>query len=334
MGGSDNIDDWHHEVNARLEDARAAGRPVTVWVNPDNPAESVFDRELRWGEVLFLVPVLARLRRRGRGRARGDGVRAQGQGRRAAPRRPSTGPSAPRRAGPESASATPRFLWVFAFFWNAMSWPIAFLAVPDIVAKRRMGRAPGAALPARGPRAPLGRRVGDLERLARPGAPGGYARRRAPCRPARRRAPWPPRRRAPCSIRRAARSMRPGAPSGRTPRRRDPARHRGLGGAGRHAHAALFGAAPPGSRDRAVRRRGPADADRGRALRRGRRARRGDLSAGSRQRFWTPARWPCSLGPLVVTVKAGELAVEQTRASSAAGPGACAGNRSGPSGPS
>ena len=56
VGGSDNIDDWHHEVNARLEDARAAGKPVTVWVNPDNPAESVLDREMRWGELLFLVP--------------------------------------------------------------------------------------------------------------------------------------------------------------------------------------------------------------------------------------------------------------------------------------
>ncbi|NJD87203.1 MAG: DUF3592 domain-containing protein, partial [Betaproteobacteria bacterium] len=56
VGGSDNIDDWHHEVSARLADARSAGKPVTVWVNPDNPVESVLDRELRWGEILFLVP--------------------------------------------------------------------------------------------------------------------------------------------------------------------------------------------------------------------------------------------------------------------------------------
>jgi hypothetical protein len=35
----------------------------------------------------------------------------------------------------DAGDATPRFLWIFAFFWNAMSWPIAFLAVPDIVEK-------------------------------------------------------------------------------------------------------------------------------------------------------------------------------------------------------
>lgn len=136
MGGSDNIDDWHHEVNARLEDARAAGRPVTVWVNPDNPAESVFDREPRWGQVLFLVPFSLAFGGVGVGalvamvfvlKGKGEGG-AQAAVDRAIGARPG--------GTQDAGNATPRFLWVFAFFWNSMSWPIAFLAVPDIVAKR------------------------------------------------------------------------------------------------------------------------------------------------------------------------------------------------------
>jgi len=130
MGGSDNIDDWHHEVNAKLEAARAAGRPVTVWVNPDNPAESVFDREIRWSELLFLVPfslafggvgvgalVAMVFVLRGKG---GEGGATQ---------------AVNQAVGADSAGGggSARFLWVFAFFWNAMSWPIAFLAVPGIV---------------------------------------------------------------------------------------------------------------------------------------------------------------------------------------------------------
>ena len=137
VGGSDNIDDWHHEVNARLEDARAAGKPVTVWVNPDNPAESVFDREICAGassssscrsrspSAAWAWARSSRWSSSCRGRAAGGGA---GAGRRdeALGGRAEAGAQA-------QGNATPRFLWVFAFFWNAMSWPIAFLAVPDIV---------------------------------------------------------------------------------------------------------------------------------------------------------------------------------------------------------
>ena len=140
MGGSDNVDDWHHEVSAALEEAKATGRALTVWVNPDNPAESVFDREIRWSELLFLVPFSLAFG--------GVGVGAlwvmvnilRGKG----------GEAGSVRDGDEGATAralgamgdgsgqrsTPAFLWVFAFFWNALSFPIALVAIPDIVAER------------------------------------------------------------------------------------------------------------------------------------------------------------------------------------------------------
>ena len=134
LGGADNIDDWQHEVNAKLEDARTAGQPVTVWVNPDNPAESVFDRELRWSQVLFLVPFSLAFGGVGVGALVAMAYVLKGKGGAGGTRQALEGAlgtaSKPAAAGNKAA---PRFLWVFAFFWNAMSWPIAFLAIPDIV---------------------------------------------------------------------------------------------------------------------------------------------------------------------------------------------------------
>ena len=131
VGGSDNIDDWHHEVNARLEDARAAGKPITVWVNPDNPSESVFDREMRWSEVVFLIPFALAFGGVGVGAlvALGVVLRSKGEG----GAQEAVDKAINRRTSSGQGNAAPGFLWFFAFLWNAISFPIAFLAIPDIV---------------------------------------------------------------------------------------------------------------------------------------------------------------------------------------------------------
>ncbi|WP_425563517.1 DUF3592 domain-containing protein [Microbulbifer aestuariivivens] len=49
--GSDNIGSYQRDLYRRLD--RAQGRFFPGWVNPDNPAESVLDRDLRWRLVLF-----------------------------------------------------------------------------------------------------------------------------------------------------------------------------------------------------------------------------------------------------------------------------------------
>ena len=133
VGGSDNIDDWHHEVNARLEDARAAGKPITVWVNPDNPSESVFDRELRWSELVFLVPFALAFGGVGVGAlvAMVFVLRAKGEG--GARQSVEKAMSGQRAADGAQGNAGAGFLWVFAFFWNSLSFPIAFLVVRDVV---------------------------------------------------------------------------------------------------------------------------------------------------------------------------------------------------------
>ena len=48
-GGRDNVGDWHQLTHGKLN----GRRHVMLWVNPADPSESVFDRELRWGLLGF-----------------------------------------------------------------------------------------------------------------------------------------------------------------------------------------------------------------------------------------------------------------------------------------
>src|SRR5438445_2214162 len=55
-GGSSNVDDWDERVDDFLSTAVKERKPIMVHVNPDNPAESVLDRDIRWALVLLFVP--------------------------------------------------------------------------------------------------------------------------------------------------------------------------------------------------------------------------------------------------------------------------------------
>lgn len=52
-GGADNIGDYQVDTGNRLSAMHARGEPITVWVNPDAPAESIIDRGIRWNLVGF-----------------------------------------------------------------------------------------------------------------------------------------------------------------------------------------------------------------------------------------------------------------------------------------
>jgi hypothetical protein len=125
VGGADNLDDWHQEVSAKLQDARAAGKAITVWVNPENPAEAVFDRYVRWREIAFLTPFSLAFGGVGVGALVAAVVVLLGSDRKAPARAP-----VPEREGRD---ASPAFLWAFAFLWNALSFPIAILVISDVV---------------------------------------------------------------------------------------------------------------------------------------------------------------------------------------------------------
>jgi hypothetical protein len=54
--GTSDVDDFDDRVASILAKGRDEKRPITVWVNPDNPAESMVDRDIRWMLFAFLVP--------------------------------------------------------------------------------------------------------------------------------------------------------------------------------------------------------------------------------------------------------------------------------------
>jgi hypothetical protein len=54
IGGADNIGDWQESMADYLRDAMRERRTISVFVNPDNPAEAVVDRDVRWGFVVFM----------------------------------------------------------------------------------------------------------------------------------------------------------------------------------------------------------------------------------------------------------------------------------------
>jgi len=45
----DNIGSYHADMRRYLTEKRRTGQPVTVWFDPDNPVDSVIDRDMRWG---------------------------------------------------------------------------------------------------------------------------------------------------------------------------------------------------------------------------------------------------------------------------------------------
>lgn len=52
-GMADNLGDFQQELGRKLSDAAGSGRPIAVFVNPDNPSEAVISRDIRWGLVGF-----------------------------------------------------------------------------------------------------------------------------------------------------------------------------------------------------------------------------------------------------------------------------------------
>ena len=126
VGGNDNIDEWHEEMAERIAAARNASRPITVFVNPENPAESMVDRRIRWNFLVFLLPFSL-----GFG---GVGVGALWFLARTLSREGGSEESRAKRGARNSDARTGvLLLWVLAFFWNVISFPIAILAIPQVI---------------------------------------------------------------------------------------------------------------------------------------------------------------------------------------------------------
>jgi hypothetical protein len=52
-GGADNVGDWHQRMSGKLHTARSSQRTISIYYNPENPAEAIVDRSPRWALLGF-----------------------------------------------------------------------------------------------------------------------------------------------------------------------------------------------------------------------------------------------------------------------------------------
>ena len=137
--GADNIGDYQRDIGSELSRAHANGDSILVWVNPDNPAEAVIDRGIRWGlmgfKSIFLI-VFGGV---------GGGLlfyvwRMPPEKDKADPRYANSPwllddnwQTATIRS---SSKAAMYGIWIFALFWNLVSAPIPFLLYEEVVEKK------------------------------------------------------------------------------------------------------------------------------------------------------------------------------------------------------
>ena len=138
LGGiSSDVDDFDDRVTGVMAESRVQKKPVTVFVNPDDPSESIVDREIRWGVMLFLAPFAL-------------AFGAIGLGALWLIRRlfidetdPKRSPKAQARAKAHAAmshgASGAGGLWFFAIVWNAISFPAAMIAIPQGIADGEWG---------------------------------------------------------------------------------------------------------------------------------------------------------------------------------------------------
>ena len=48
---------WHEEMHEELSASKSADKRLMIWYDPANPSMSVVDRDLRWGVLIFLLPL-------------------------------------------------------------------------------------------------------------------------------------------------------------------------------------------------------------------------------------------------------------------------------------
>ena len=51
--GSTSVGDYQREMGQRFAQAELEGTPIEIFVDPANPEESIVDREMSWGRLIF-----------------------------------------------------------------------------------------------------------------------------------------------------------------------------------------------------------------------------------------------------------------------------------------
>ncbi len=136
--GADNIGDYQTDLGRRLSTAWSRGDQIRVYVNPENPNDSIIDRDLRWGLIGFKGIFLFVFGGIGLGLIIRE-LRA---------RRPADTTDAIYQAQPwllndnwktsairSNSKSSMYFTWGFAAFWNLISAPLPFVTYREIVEK-------------------------------------------------------------------------------------------------------------------------------------------------------------------------------------------------------
>jgi hypothetical protein len=137
-GGADNIGDYQQDLGRMLSNARARGLTITVYVDADDPTDSVVDRSIRWGLVGFKSIFLIIFG------GFGGGLliftwRQPPEKDKSDPRfrdRPWLLDDAWQTPTVRSSSKASMIgIWIFAAFWNLVSAPLPFLMYEEVVEK-------------------------------------------------------------------------------------------------------------------------------------------------------------------------------------------------------
>lgn len=139
-GGADNVGDYQQSLGRRLANAFEREQAITVYVDPADPAESIVDRELRWGLMGFksifalvfggiggglLVWALLAKKKKPEAEAFGD--------------KPWLANDDWQSATIRSSSKTGMYVaWGFALFWNLVSAPLPFVVYREVTQKQNL----------------------------------------------------------------------------------------------------------------------------------------------------------------------------------------------------
>lgn len=137
--GGDNIGSYQQDIGNRLRGALSRGETIVVYVDPEDPSQSIIDRNLRWGLLGFKMILLLVFGGVGfglivamlRAPAEKDASQPEYQ-------------SAPWLLNERWQTATIRSdsklamwgAWVFAALWNLMSAVLPFIAYDEVVNKQ------------------------------------------------------------------------------------------------------------------------------------------------------------------------------------------------------
>ena len=135
-GGADNIGNYQVETGNRLSALLARGEPVTAWVNPAAPAESIIDRDIRWGLVGFKSIFVVVFGGFGLGLLIYSWTRPKAKDPSLAPYQDAPWLLNDAWQTPEIRSGSRAAMWgawAFAVFWNAISAVTPFIAWREVV---------------------------------------------------------------------------------------------------------------------------------------------------------------------------------------------------------